>query len=260
MKIDTQLTLTHTYDIRSYEPRPDGEISITAICDHLQDIASRHADVMGFGLRDLEKSGHLWLLARLHLMLDRLPTFGEAARVTTWPSGNERLVANRDFLIEDAKGVIGRATTAWVTMNRETQRPDKPEQVLHNRYIPDMDRALLFPTRAITRLKTGDHTAPITARRSDIDINGHVNNVCYTKFCLESVPQEWEDTHRCMGLDIQFRSESFAGDAYASFCVESEESEAHKTLLHGLTRSEDNKEIVRMRTWWKKKTSDGSKA
>ncbi len=117
-----------------------------------------------------------------------------------------------------------------------------------------------FPSRAITRLKTGDHTAPITARRSDIDINGHVNNVCYTKFCLESVPQEWEDTHRCMGLDIQFRSESFAGDAYSSFCVESEESEIHKTLLHGLTRSEDNKEIVRMRTWWKEKTSDDSKA
>ncbi len=253
MTTNVQFTLEQDYKIRSYEPFPDGLVSISTICDHLQDIASRHADVMGFGLHDLEKSGHLWLLARLHLTMDRLPAFGDTVHVTTWPSGNERLVANRDFLIQDAQGIMGRATTAWVTMNKATHRPDKPDTVLSRRFIPERDRALVFPSKAVTRLKGGDHTAAITARRSDIDINGHVNNVCYTQFCLEAVPQDWDDENRCMGLDIQFRSESFAGDEYVASCAVSEMIDGRSTLLHGLIRSSDKTEIVRMRSWWEKK-------
>ena len=120
MTTKSELTFEHTYNIRSYEPRMDGHVSIASVCNHLQDMASRHADTMGFGFHDLEKSGHLWLLARLHVMMDRLPGYGEKVRVLTWPSGNERLVANRDFLIHDESGVIGRATTSWVTIDRKS--------------------------------------------------------------------------------------------------------------------------------------------
>lgn len=251
MTTDDNLTLEQTYSIRSYEPRTDGRVSIASICNHLQDIASRHADALGFGLHDLEQSGHYWVLARLHVMVDRLPGYGESARLVTWPSGNERLVALRDFLIHDAKTLIGRATTAWATINAETHRPDKPDTVLDKRLIPDREHSLTFPTKAVTRLKSGEHTAAITARRSDADINGHVNNVKYVEFCLEAVPESWTAENRCMGLDIQFRSESFPGDEYVAACTFSESDNGFDTWLHSLIRTSDNKEIVRMRTWWK---------
>lgn len=244
------LSFTREYGVRSYEPQPDGFIPITSICDHLQDIASRHADSLGFGLADLEKSGHLWLLARLHVMMDRLPRFGDTVSVTTWPSGNERLTASRDFLISDPSGVIGRATTSWVTMNKATHRPDSPDTVLNKRFIPERERASVFPSRAISRLKVGDHEIGITARRADMDINGHVNNVNYARFCLEAVPEAWDKAHRCMGIDIQFRTESFPGEQYTSYCSESDVIEESPTLLHGLVRKADTAEIVRMRSWW----------
>lgn len=249
MTTNSDLTLTKTYDIRSYEPRPDGRVSITSICNHLQDIAASHADVLGFGMKDLEKSGHVWLLARLHVMLAIFPGYGESVEVTTWPSGNERLVALRDFSIRQ-DDVIGAATTAWVTMNRETQRPDAPSTVLSERLIPDRDHALVFPTKAVKRLKDGEHTALVAARRFDTDINGHVNNVKYTEFCLEAVPEAWTQARRCMGLDIQFRSESFQGDTYTASCTEAEPDRGMPTMLHSLVRNDDDKEIARMRTWW----------
>ncbi|ADU63859.1 MAG: acyl-ACP thioesterase [Pseudodesulfovibrio sp.] len=250
------LPLTHDrlYRIRSYEPRPDGLAPITAICNQLQDIASGHADALGFGYHDLETGGHFWLLARLHVMMDRLPAYGGAVRVQTWPSGNERLVANRDFLILDPAAaqetVMGRATSSWVTMNASTHRPESPSEVLSTRFIPDRERALTFPAKSITRLKDGEHETGLTARRADLDINGHVNNVRYAELCLEAVPQAWEAAHRCLGLDIQFRSESFAGDAYVSACAEAGPDSGMRTLLHRLTRINDDREIVRMRSWW----------
>ncbi len=241
----------HTYDIRSYEPRTDGRISIASVCNHLQDIASRHADSLGFGYKNLQESGHFWVLARLHVMMDRLPGWGESVRLLSWPSGNERLVALRDFLIHDEQQQVGSATTSWVTVNAQTHRPDRPDTVLAKRFIPDREHALVFPSKAISRLKQGEHTAEITARRSDADINGHVNNVKYVELCLEAVPQAWTAKNRCMGLDIQFRAESFPGDRFVAACSQGEPDNAMDTFIHSLTRVGDGKEIVRMKTWWK---------
>ena len=252
MTTNQKLTFDHKYNVRSYEPRIDGRVSITSICNHLQDIASRHADALGFGFHDLEKSGHLWVLSRLHVMVDRLPGFGETVRVQTWPSGNERLIANRDYLIHDADTLIGRATTGWVTLNIETRRPAKPDTILDGHYIPDIERSMVFPSKAITRLKDGEHTANLTARHSDQDINNHVNSVRYAEFCFEAVPATWTDENRCMGLDIQFRTESYAGDTYISSCSVSDPDQGMDTILHSLKRTSDDKEIVRMRSWWKK--------
>ena len=35
-----------------------------------------------------------------------------------------------------------------------------------------------------------------TVRRSDVDMNGHGNNVCYIIWALESMPGDVYDTHR----------------------------------------------------------------
>jgi len=250
MTTNPDLTLTRSYNVRSYEPRTDGRVSIASICNQLQDMASLHADSLGFGYKALQKSGHFWILARLHVMVDRLPGYGEQTSVQTWPSANERLVAMRDFLINDHEGLIGRATTSWVAMNTETHRPDKPADVLDGRLIPDMERAMLFPSKAIKRLKDGEHTASLKARRSDMDINGHVNNVKYVELCMEALPLEWTEANRCLGLDIQFRTESYAGDEYVAACSLTESEDGKDTFLHSLTRISDNREIVRMKTWW----------
>jgi acyl-ACP thioesterase len=252
MTTDSPLTFEHGYDIRSYEPRPDGRVSVTALCNQLQDAASRHADTLGFGHRDLEQSGHFWILARLHLMVDRLPGFGGRTRILTWPSGNERLVALRDFLLSDENGEMGRATTSWVTMNTKTHRPDPPETVLLERFIPDREHALTFPSKAVSRLKQGEHRTGLMARRSDMDINGHVNNVKYLEYCFEAVPAEWIAEHRCHGVDVQFRSESFPGDELVSACTMGEPDRGMTTFLHSLTRVSDDREIVRMRSWWRR--------
>jgi len=251
MTTNSALSFEYRYDIRSYEPRIDGRVSIASICNHMQDIASRHADTLGFGYDDLQKSDHYWVLSRLFVMMDRLPGFGEYADVTTWPSANEKLVATRDFLINDKDGLIGKATTAWVTLNAKTLKADPPETVLDGRFIPDRERALDFPTRAVNRLKEGEHAINLTARRFDMDINRHVNNVRYVVFCLEAVPEQWCDKNRCMGIDIQFRLESRAGDEYVSACSQDKQDNGYDTFLHSLTRVSDGKEVVRMRSWWK---------
>ncbi len=253
MNAPSPLIFEHAYEIRSYEPQADGLVTVITVCNQLQDVASRHAETLGFGFKDLRTSGHFWMLVRMHLTMHRLPGFGETCRVATWPSGNERLVAGRDFLIRDEDGVIGRATSNWVAVDLENHKASPPDEVLDARCIPNTERALLMPPGAIPRLREPQSSATVMARRADQDINDHVNSVRYGEFCFEAVPADFLAANRCMALDIQFRNESHAGDAYASACSETEPENNMRTLLHSLRRQGDDKEIVRMRSWWSEK-------
>ena len=57
------------------------------------------------------------------------------------------------------------------------------------------------------------------ARRGDIDLNGHVNNVHYVEWLLESRPDE---AGPCRELDIVFKSETLAGEEVRVESVETE--------------------------------------
>lgn len=253
MTTNSKLTYEFHYPFRSYEILPNKCLSIVSVCNHLQDIAARHADKMGFGFQDLEKTGNLWVLARLRLVMDEMPHYSVplTATVTTWPSGNERLVANRDFTIHMGDKLIGRATTAWVIIDYASRKPTRPEDSLDSRLIPDRERALTFDTRAIKRLKEGVNNVDILTRRSDMDINAHVNSIRYVEFCLDSAPQDWMGDKCCVGVDVQFRNEAHAGQTLRSSSKECETDEGTSALLHSLTRPSDNKEIVRMESIWR---------
>ena len=246
----TNAIFSDAYAVRSHHPSPDGCVCITTVCDFLQDMAARHADILGFGFHDMQRLGRTWLLARLHVVMERLPRLGESVEITTWPSGNERLSASRDFVIGLNGQDAGLAATNWVAMDLTTRRPVPPETLLASRLIPQRDRALRFPTKSVRRLTSGEHVVSLAARRSDIDVNGHVNNVRYAEFCLEAVPADFLEERRCCGLDIQFRSESTAGETFSSFC--SPLADEPGALLHGVRRS-DGVEAVRMKSWWRPK-------
>ena len=62
-------------------------------------------------------------------------------------------------------------------------------------------------------------TLSFRARRGDIDLNGHVNNVHYVEWLMEGRP---DAAGPCRELDIVFKSETLAGE---KVCVESVEVE-----------------------------------
>ncbi|OMO59420.1 Acyl-ACP thioesterase [Corchorus capsularis] len=113
-----------------------------------------------------------------------------------------------------------------------------------------------------------------TATRSDLDMNHHVNNVKYVRWMLETIPDNFLESHQLSSIILEYRRESGSSDIVESLCQPDEDGAAafangfavqHKTvdlspgngythLLHvkGETR---NEEIVRGRTRWKQKLS-----
>lgn len=200
------------FRVRAYECGPDGEATLPAVCDYLQEAASRHAEELGFSRSDFA-AGNLditWVLARMFVKVLRYPKWNEEVSVETFPRGGRRIVAWRDFEIKDASGAtIALATSDWMTIDLSSRRlAPIPANVLE---AADSGEAPVFgeePYAARLRFpENGGEIFRFKAMKAHIDLNGHVNNAHYVEWLLEPA-----GSGKVSELEIAFKSETLAGE------------------------------------------------
>ena len=202
------------FSVRTYECREDGFASLPSICNYLQEAASEHAASLGFSKTDFSASGEniSWVLTRIVVSMDRYPAWGERVEVATWPRGGRRIAAWRDFELFDASGArIGAASSEWMLIDLATRKPVAVPQSVFE--ASDPADGLALGETPFTRFRypaeapSSEPPLSLRSRKSDIDLNGHVNNVHYVEWMLEPCRSA-----RPASMEIVFRSETFAGD------------------------------------------------
>jgi Acyl-ACP thioesterase len=239
-----------TFTVRVDECGPDGKAGIGTIGNYLQEMAWRHATMLGYGREELLRKNVAWVMTRMRILMDRYPLPGQGVAILTWPSAKDKHLAYRDFFIFDERGeVIGRCTTAWAHMDiAERKMVSFQEEGAPLSYTED--RSLEFEKRAVPRLKSPEFEVGLVSRRSDIDMNGHVNNVHFIEWALESVPLELSATSFLREMDISFRQECQAHEALKSSCGR---NGSENEWLHSVKRDNDGAELARVSTVWQRK-------
>lgn len=239
--------LEASFTVRVDECGTDNRVGIGAVGNYLQEIAWRHATLLGYGREALLERNVAWVMTRMRLCMARYPGPGETLRLETWPSARDRHLAYRDFRLYDAAGeILGRCTTAWANMDVAARRMAPFEE--HGEPMPYTgERSLEFERRAVPKLREPEHAQRMVSRRSDLDVNGHVNNVHFVEWALESLPQEWIDGHRLREVDISFRQECHPHTPLTSLCASGGED---GEWLHLLRRDADDVELARVSTLW----------
>ena len=208
-------TYIERFTVRTYETRPDGLASLPTICNYFQETASNHARELNWAFDDLNKRNKLWALNRLTVDILDYPVWQEEVQVETWPSHGDKLRAYRDFKLLNKDGdVLSKAVSQWVILDMESRRPVPiPEEIL-DLSEADMDHIVPIPDKKIPLLNDEDQkvSTNIKAHFNDLDLNGHVNNVTYICWMLESLPNDLLLQNIPVKLDIQFRGECNAGN------------------------------------------------
>ncbi len=242
------LTAVETYPIRSYEIDGRGVLAIPALCNYLQESAGLHARALGVSIDQLRPEGMTWFLWRLHLRIGELPGWGEAVAVETWPAELGRPFAIRDFSIRHGEREVGVATSAWLLMDVEKNRPIRRLPARIREVHPDPPRrALPDPFHRLPACDSGGLARDVAVRRGDLDLNGHLNHVAAIGAMLEAVPAEHVGRRRLETLEVELRGEGRYGDALEARC-EPPDPEAR----HLLVRKADGKELARARTRWRR--------
>ncbi|PIA65262.1 hypothetical protein AQUCO_00100619v1 [Aquilegia coerulea] len=193
------LVFQQNFSIRSYEIGVDGTTSIESFMNHLQETALNHAKTVGllgdgFGSTEaMSKRNLIWVVARMQILVNRYPTWGDTVQVDTWVAANGKNGMRRDWLVRDGNSgeTLARASSKWVMMNTSTRKLSKmPDDVRVEiePYFMDCAPIVEEDGRKLPKLdeSTSDYVRNgLTPRWNDLDLNQHVNNVKYIGWILE---------------------------------------------------------------------------
>jgi len=211
------------FQVRSYECGADGVATLATICNYLQEAASLQAEKAGFSKSDFAAEGAniSWVLTRMGVKMMRYPKWKERVTVATWPCGGRKIVANRDFEVRAGDELIGVATSEWMLIDLASRKIVAVPQRVYD--LANDERPRSMPEHEFPKLRWDCREAAnaerFKARRGDIDLNGHVNNVHYIEWLIEALP---EKAGVIRDFEIAFKSETLVGDEVLAEAVEVE--------------------------------------
>lgn len=238
------LIFSKNYKVHVYETNPAGKLSLHSLFNYLQDAASEHAGLLGFGRDDLLKDNSIWVLSRIYVEIKRLPVWNEICEVSTWPSGIDSVFALRNYEVSAPDGIIIRGSSSWLIIDKETRKIHRPgylekfEFPVRGNNIRNSTKLTFKGEQAVT-----DHCFRIKA--SDLDVNLHTNNAAYLRWITDSYDLRFMMENDPLSIEINYLAETMYGDE-----ISLGTSSINSTYNHSIFRKDDMKEICRLRIEW----------
>lgn len=171
----------------------------SAMLIRMQEAAECHAAELGFPRQRLLEAGMCWVIYRQRMTLRRVPEFGEALRLCTWPAPVEGVLFPRHYRFETPAGApLAEATSSWVLIDIHTRRPLRPTALPGS--IPT-DPEAERPLPGMLRLPADVQALETRrVRWSELDVNGHMNNARYADWLCDALDARRLPDARPVGL------------------------------------------------------------
>jgi acyl-ACP thioesterase len=213
MNISEDYLFEHLKTVQHFHAGPTGLATMSALCRFAQESAGCHAEALGFGSMKLARRNIAWVLREQAMDVRRFPALGEPLRVRTWPTRAERILCHRDFAVLDGQGhVVALGTSAWFGVDLATRRPCKAESFFSLPWHLLPAPAFEEPLPGL-EAPEGDGLCEVrTARASDIDALGHMNNLRYVDWIADHLAGAGGGTGSLRRLRIRYAREVVAGE------------------------------------------------
>ena len=208
-----------------------GKIKLSSLFTYFQDVAGLHAENLGMGRKVLyEQHGVIWVLVRIRVDIIKYPKWKDIITVETWPQEPSRMGFDRDFLVKDNEGnIMAKAVSTWVVIDVESRKLMKTKSV-YTGYPPIIEkRAIDCKLGSLNSKGQLEMSYKRTVRYSDIDINGHLNNVKYLDFIMDSFSLEEHRSLNVKSIEISYSNESLPGD---TITIYKDTSRIHSNIIY----------------------------
>ena len=234
-------SIDHT--IACYEADANKMMRPTAMLDMMQEAANTNASSLGFGYDELIATNTAWVLSCIHLRFNRYPQWRDKVNLKTWHKGIAKLFYLRDFILSDSNGdTLAVATSSWLIIDLNTRRlvrnsdlASSPEKCTKEDAIAEPANKVVLPVDIEPELV---RKHPVTW--SEIDTNGHVNNVDYVVWAIDAVKTEDIKEHQLKELLINYDAEVMPGDVVKISRVRIENEEGITYYITGRVADKQN--------------------
>ena len=200
------------YRVDSRETDPWYNCRPSGVLGFLQEAATAAACAL-HASRDemLDKYNAFWMLARVWYRLDEPLKWGDRLRIRTWHRGGRGASSYRDFDLFVNDAPVGEAVSLWVLANAQTHKLVRMAGIEE---FQGTDGGALCKTRLLNKVRMPpDMTCAGTRsfRYSDLDVNGHVNNVRYADIVCDALHLERMGAERFVS-SLGYRAECRVGE------------------------------------------------
>ena len=176
----------HKFEVGLDDVNPNYKMTDRAILKYFENVAALHSDSVQNGLEDIAKQQLTWVLIEWTVDIQDRPKYGDKISVRTWVKPSLTRYIYRDFEIRVGSKTCIKATSKWAILNLQHKTVVRASKELLDAYQPEEEEAI--PAYSLGRLHILDKYAErkkVTIRKSDIDINQHVNNLNYLHLIAE---------------------------------------------------------------------------
>jgi acyl-ACP thioesterase len=188
------------------------QATMMTIGNVLLSAANYNADQNGFGLSHLNEMQCTWALIRLAVEIDEFPRQYDEITVETWVEKVEQLMTTRNFLIRNKAGkVLGRAASHWVMFDLTTRRLKDLSSLEGIHQYADDTPAMKEQPAKLPHIE-GVTVDSFKVKYSAIDVNQHVNTLCYIEWISNCFSLETYQTKTIKRFEINFLNEILFDD------------------------------------------------
>ena len=233
-------TFSKDYTITCYEADANQLMRPTAMLDLMQEAANANASTLGFGYDEMINSNTAWVLSRINVKFINTPKWREEVNLKTWHKGMSKLFYLRDFILSDKEGnPMVLATTSWLIIDMNTRR------LVRNSDLALSDTAMHAIETPADKVVLPVDIEPELVRKhpvtwSEIDTNGHVNNVKYAVWAIDAVKAEDIKERPLKELLINYDAEVMPGDIVKISRVRQESEEGVVYYITGKVADKQN--------------------
>ena len=193
-----------------------GRLFMGHMGNHLLNAADFHSTDRGFGMHYLNTINRTWVLSRLAIEMDEMPSQYTRFYVETWVENALRFFTQRNFrVVGEDDHVYGYGRSVWAMIDPETRQPADLLSIHDGALVQWIESEKPCPIDKGGRVKMSNEAQlvrTIDTFYNDVDINGHINSVKYIEHILDLWPIDWYREHTIRRFEIAYVAEAHAGD------------------------------------------------
>ena len=183
----------------------------------MQDVITHETNILGIGSVDLKKQNILWVISRVQVEINRLPKYQEEIICQTYPGTDMKMFYPRYFRMLDKDGnVLVNISYIWAIIDSETRKPILKCPFSEKLYEQHLSDELPFPKK----IEVDEELNFIEKRKihySDVDLNGHLNNVRYIELMSDVHDSSFHEIHPIKSLTLNYLKEIKEGSEVEVF-------------------------------------------
>ena len=209
MKYISKSRFENDYRIKFYDLDKHMNCKISSLINYLLDVVVVQSEYSGETEGTHINNDLVWMLLKYDIKIHQYPKVNDIIIADTNVIGVKKFYGYRTHTIKNKDGkVLVEMNSASILVDLEKRRPTTVTDQQKEAYGLDGDIKERITLDDLESIASGAVEKIYEVRHSDIDLNGHMNNIIYIERAMDTMPNDIIDNYCLCGIKVFFKKES----------------------------------------------------